>query len=92
MGQNSSVGVVTHYGMDGQGIESRWGQVFSQPSRLALEPTQPPMQWVPGLFWGVKWLGSGVDHPPPSSAEVKERLELYLSPQLVPPPCRGRGA
>ena len=25
---------------------------------------------------GVKWLGLGVDHPPPSSAEVKERIEL----------------
>jgi hypothetical protein len=27
---------------------------------------------------GVKRPGRGVDHPPPSSAEVKERLELYL--------------
>jgi len=27
---------------------------------------------------GVKQLGHGVDHPPPSSAEVKERVELYL--------------
>jgi len=31
-----------------------------------------------GSFLGVKWLGCGVDHPPPSSAEVKEREELYL--------------
>jgi hypothetical protein len=27
---------------------------------------------------GVKRQGRGVDHPPPSSAEVKERVELYL--------------
>jgi hypothetical protein len=27
---------------------------------------------------GVKRSGLGVDHPPPSSAEVKERVELYL--------------
>ena len=27
---------------------------------------------------GVKRPGHGVDHPPPSSAEVKERVELYL--------------
>jgi len=27
---------------------------------------------------GVKQLGHGVDHPPPPSAEVKERVELYL--------------
>jgi hypothetical protein len=26
----------------------------------------------------IKLLGHGVDHPPPSSAEVKERVELYI--------------
>jgi len=31
-----------------------------------------------GSFPGVKRSGRGVDHPPPSSAEVKERVELYL--------------
>jgi len=31
-----------------------------------------------GSLAGVKRLGRGVDHPPPSSAEVKERVELYL--------------
>jgi len=31
-----------------------------------------------GSFPGVKWLGCGVNHPPPSSSKVKERVELYL--------------
>ena len=31
-----------------------------------------------GSVPGVKLLGRGVDHPPPSSAEDKERVELYL--------------
>jgi hypothetical protein len=31
-----------------------------------------------GSFPGVKRPGRGADHPPPSSAEVKERVELYL--------------
>jgi len=31
-----------------------------------------------GSFPGVMRPGSGVDHPPRSSAEVKERVELYL--------------
>jgi hypothetical protein len=31
-----------------------------------------------GSFPGVKRLVRGVDHPPPSSAEVKERVDLYL--------------
>jgi len=26
----------------------------------------------------VNWLRHGVDHPPPSNAEVKERVELYI--------------
>jgi len=41
-------------------------------------PTQPATQWVPGLFPGAKRPGRDVDHTPPSSAEVKERVELYL--------------
>jgi hypothetical protein len=55
------------------------GRDFSQSSRPALGPTQPPIQWVPGLFTGgEKRPGRGVDHPPLSSARVKERVELYL--------------
>jgi hypothetical protein len=33
---------------------------------------------LPGVSLGVNQLRRGVDHPPPSSAEVKEREELYL--------------
>jgi len=44
-----------------------------------MEPTQPPVKWAPALFTWVKWLGHGLHHPPPSSAEVKERVELYVS-------------
>ena len=33
-----------------------------------------------GSFLGVKRPGRAVDHPPPFSAEVKERLELYPPP------------
>jgi len=31
-----------------------------------------------GYFLGVKRPECGIDHPPPSSIEVKERVELYL--------------
>jgi len=36
-------------------------------------------------FPGVKWLGSGVDHTPLSSTEVKERLKLCPYAPSVPP-------
>ena len=33
-------------------------------------------------FLGAKRPGRGVNHPPLSSAEVKESIELYLTPSL----------
>jgi hypothetical protein len=42
-------------------------------SRTALGPTQPPIQWIPGvLSLGMKRPGCEASHSPPSSAEVKE--------------------
>ena len=38
----SVVGIATAYGLDGPGIESRWGRDFPRLSR-------PHVQWVPGL-------------------------------------------
>jgi hypothetical protein len=53
--------------------------LFTTASRTALTPTQPPIQWVPGaLSLGVKRPEREADHSPPSSAEVKERVN-YIS-------------
>jgi hypothetical protein len=51
-GPGSSVGIATAYGLDGTGIETRWGRDFPHLSRPALRTTQPPVQWVPGLSRG----------------------------------------
>ena len=71
-GPGSVVGIATGHGLDGPGIESRWGGDFPHLSRPALGPTQPPVQWVPGLSRGKERPGREVDPSPPSSAVVKK--------------------
>ena len=46
--------IATRYGLDGAGIEPGWGRGVAHPCRPALGPTQPPVQWAPGLFSGGK--------------------------------------
>ena len=70
MGWDSSVGIATVYGLDGPVIESRWGGDFLYPSRPALRPTQPPIQWVMGLSRGE------------SDRGVALTTHLHLAPRL----------
>jgi hypothetical protein len=70
-GRDVGVSIVTRYGLGGQGIESRWRQDLPHPTRTAMGPTQPLIQWVTGLLPGVKRQGLGADHPPRFSAEVQ---------------------
>ena len=50
-GPGSSVGIATDYRLDGPGSNPGRDEIF-RPSRPALGPTQPPVQWVPGLSRG----------------------------------------
>ena len=73
-GRDSVVGTATRYGLEGPWIESRLGGArFSAPGA---HPAFYSM--CTGTFPGVKRPGRGVDYPPPSSAQVKGRVQLYL--------------
>jgi hypothetical protein len=41
--------------------------------------TQASVQWIPGLFPGIKWLGLKVDPLPPLGAEVKNEWSYTSS-------------
>jgi hypothetical protein len=48
-------------------------------SRLVLGNTQPPIQWVPGVLSLMgKRPGSEADQSPPTSAQVKKTVGLYI--------------
>jgi len=54
------------------------GARFSAPLQTGPEAHLASYTMGTVHFPEVKWPGHGVDHPPPSSTEVKERVELYL--------------
>ena len=54
------------------------GARFSAPFQTGPQAHPDSYKMGTGCFRGLKRPGRGVDHPTPSSAEVKERVELYL--------------
>jgi hypothetical protein len=77
-GPGSVVGIATAYGLEGPGIESRCGRVFR---------TCPDRPWgPPSLLYNWYWVFPegkvrpvrDADPSPPSSVEVKNKVELYL--------------
>jgi hypothetical protein len=54
---DSSVGI-TRYGLEGPGIESRWGRDFPHPSRPPSSHTQPSVRLLPNLFTADKAAGA----------------------------------
>jgi hypothetical protein len=69
------------------GFESQQGAgnfSLHRQDRLALGPTQLPIQLVPGaLSLGVKWPELEADHSPPSIAEVKNMWSYTSTPHYA---------
>ena len=74
----NAVGIATGYGLNGPGIESRWDATFT--TLVQTGPGAHPASYTMGTwsFRGVKRPGRGVDHPPSSTTEFKERVDQYL--------------
>ena len=79
-GRDRAVGIATRYGLDGPGIEFRWGARFSVPVQTG--SGAHPAFYTVGTrsFPGVKRLGRGVDHPPHLMPRSKK--EWTHNPQL----------
>jgi hypothetical protein len=80
--RNRDSSVRYSHGLDGQGsIPYTSKRLFSTPhcpDRL-WNPTQSPIQWVPGdISLGVKRLGREADNSPPSSTVVKNDVAIPL--------------
>ena len=72
-GTGSSVGIATGYGLDGPGIESRWGGEIFRP--CSDRPWGPPSLLYSGYRVfpeGKERPGRDADPSPPSSAVVKK--------------------
>jgi len=121
MGLDGVVGIVTQYGLDGEGIIAVGGEIFrTHPDQPRCPPsllhngyrfhswglsgwgvaltTHPHLvqklkkehsytsnsilgasyTMGTGFILGAKWLGRGIDNPPPPSAKAKEGTQLYL--------------
>jgi len=76
VGWYSSVAIATRYGLDGPGMKTRYGRTFSTPVQIGPGAHPAPYTMSTGSFPEVKRPGRGVDHPPSSGVEVKERVEL----------------
>ena len=70
-----------------QRLATGWTVRESNPGKGKIPRTRPDRLWNPPSllyngyrvsFLGLKRPGRGVNHPPPTSAEVKVRVELYL--------------
>jgi len=78
MGLDIVDGIATRHGLDSPGIEPWVGsEVFCTRRDWPWGPPSFLYNWYHVSCLGVKRLGRGIDNPPPSGGDIKERVELY---------------
>jgi hypothetical protein len=84
MGLDSSAGIATLYGLDGPGIESRWGTRFSAPVQTGSGAHPASYTMGSGSLPGVKRPRRGADHLPQSKRApiLKEEYSYTSAPTL----------
>jgi len=82
VGRDRAVGIASRYGLDGSGIESRWGTRFSAPVQTG--PGTRPASYAMGTryFPGTKRPERGVDHPPHLAPRLKKEYSYTSTPPL----------
>ena len=86
VGRYSAVGIATRCGRGGpvRGSNPCGSETFHTLLDRLWGPPSLLYNGHPVSFPGIKRSGRGIDHSPPSSAENKERVELYLYSLNVP--------
>ena len=79
-GQDNSVGIATYKGAGRSGDRIPMGATFPAPIQTGLGAQPASYTMGNWSFPDVKRPGRGVDHPPPSSAEVRESRAILLLP------------
>jgi hypothetical protein len=77
-GLDSVVGIAARFRLDSPAIQYWWGARFSSPVQIS-----PVALEYRVCFPGIKWPGRGVEHPHPSSTEVKQSRAIPLLPLWV---------
>jgi hypothetical protein len=87
--RNSSVGLVTRYGLDGPRIGPHCRPDISSTFRLTQRPTHPPVKkGYLCSFLGINQPKRDVGHPSPSIAMVKHERSYASTPHYVPAMAR----
>jgi len=81
--------IATRYGLDGPGIEFRWGARFFAPVRTDRAAHPASYAKVTGSFPGVKRPERDVDHTPHLATKLKKEQSCFLLPSRPSCPVLG---